>query len=102
MQYEQPLLVPLMVSAAVRFYPTGGVTAGGLVIGASTTAEFYAYSTTRDHLDIKLVGDPLFDVTTTPFKVGGIFSRGDVPNELLAALRVTRRIRTFAPPSASR
>jgi hypothetical protein len=88
-QFEQPLIVPLMVSAPVRFYPTL-VTPGVLTIGTSTTTEFYAYSTTRDQFDIKLTNDPLFDITTTPLKVGGIFSRGDIPSELSAALEADK------------
>lgn len=85
--FEVQLGVPLMVSAPVRFHPQR-VTAGALAIGASTTAEIHAYSTTRDQFDLQLIptaSESLFEVQSTPLKVGGIFSRSQCP-ELLAAL----------------
>jgi hypothetical protein len=86
MGIEQQLGVPVMVASPVRFTPQR-VQVGALTISTSTTAEFYAWSSTRDHLDLKLragVNDALFEFDYTPLRVGGIFSRSDC-SDILAS-----------------
>lgn len=89
--FMQQLIVPLMVAAPVRFQPQR-VIAGAVNIGAATTTEFYAWSSTRDYFDLKLTAsttDSLFDVTTTPVLVGGLFSRSQC-NDLVTALEADK------------
>jgi hypothetical protein len=89
--FLQSLFVPVVVSAPVRFQPQR-VVAGSLSLGSSTTAEFYAYSSTRDQFDLKLTAsatDSLFDIKTTPVQVGGIFSRCQC-NDLVTALEAEK------------
>src|SRR5262249_10346943 len=63
----------------VRFFPSR-VDVGTLGDGGSTPQDIYAYSTTREHLDLQLTPNPddgLIQVSLTPLP-HGIFSRGPI------------------------
>ena len=66
------------------------VDVGTLVSGATAKENFYAFSATRAHLDLKLTptpADPFFEVTATPLRVGGVFSRSQI-GELQSRLKL--------------
>jgi hypothetical protein len=76
------LTVPVTAVAPVRFQPSR-INMGSLLAGATAKRDFYAWSGTRDHFDLELsaaAGDTLFDVETSPVRVGGIFARSDCPD----------------------
>ena len=64
----QVLGIPLMMAAPVYFYPPR-VSVGALTSGTSAKAEFDAWSSTRDQLDLDLLlipADPLFTIEVKP------------------------------------
>lgn len=64
----QPLVVPVMVAPPVHFHPAR-VHVGVLSSGARVKTKIYAWSSTREHLDLKLTtnpADPLFETELEP------------------------------------
>jgi hypothetical protein len=95
----QKLVVPVVVSPPVRFLPAR-IDVGTLRSGSTARERFYAFSSTREDLDLKLTpvpADGLFEVTAKPLHMGGIFSRSEV-GELTATLKAeSAKLKAPAP-----
>ena len=96
---RQQLVVPLVVASALRFLP-GRIDVGTLRTGSTAKERLFAFSSTRDELDLKLTpapADGLFEVVAKPLSVGGIFSRSEI-GELQSILKAeATRGKTSAP-----
>lgn len=98
----QTLGVPLMVALPVRFHPPRKHV-GGLTAGKKVTEEFFAWSSTREKLDLKLAAanDPLFETSLSPLspkecedlestlKNDPLFSASKLQPRVLSAQRVS-------------